>query len=143
MDDVGKTMVDRNKKRKDPTISAADLPVWNKKQKVEKQDAVLSEEEQLIQLVEKVKQSILGKLTEREKDIDFALKVFDKDKDGAIIQAEFVGVITRSFGISTTDGKAAFAEIPKATDGKLTHQEFKDWLEPADDFASQADDFDD
>eukprot|EP01050_Picozoa_sp_SAG11_P070361 SAG11_NODE_51829_length_108_cov_393.333333_1_plen_32_part_10 len=31
MDDVAKTMVDRNKKRKDPTIAAADLPVWNSK----------------------------------------------------------------------------------------------------------------
>eukprot|EP01050_Picozoa_sp_SAG11_P064811 SAG11_NODE_44831_length_150_cov_1634.372549_1_plen_49_part_11 len=37
MDDVAKTMVDRNKKRKDPTIAAADLPVWNskKRQKVD------------------------------------------------------------------------------------------------------------
>eukprot|EP01048_Picozoa_sp_COSAG05_P021795 COSAG05_NODE_4126_length_1662_cov_0.937300_2_plen_310_part_01 len=113
MDDVAKTMVDRNKKRKDPTIAAADLPVWNKKQKLVRQNSLAQmTPEEKRELLKKIKESILKKLKEKSKDVVDAPSVFDKDKDGVIEEAEFVGVVVRNFSFSSTDGKAAYREIP-------------------------------
>eukprot|EP01044_Picomonas_judraskeda_P041757 COSAG03_NODE_21170_length_308_cov_0.444976_1_plen_54_part_01 len=47
------------------------------------------------ELLKKIKESILKKLKEKSKDVVDAPSVFDKDKDGVIEEAEFVGVVVR------------------------------------------------
>eukprot|EP01047_Picozoa_sp_COSAG01_P086792 COSAG01_NODE_19678_length_996_cov_0.871795_1_plen_54_part_10 len=43
----------------------------------------------------------------------------------------------RNFQFSKRDAAAAYSEIPKKIDDKLTNTELKDWLSPPDDFDTQ------
>eukprot|EP01050_Picozoa_sp_SAG11_P034080 SAG11_NODE_11877_length_733_cov_4.293375_1_plen_90_part_00 len=62
---------------------------------------------------------------------------FDKDRDGFITLEEFSLVMGRNFQFSKRDAAAAYSEIPKKIEDKLTNTELKDWLSPPDDFDTQ------
>ena len=140
LNSVVRTMEDRNKKRKDTTIAAADLPTWSepsaKRQRTIKRTDTLSQENKTL-LLEEAQKMIMERLKSKGKDVKFAPIAFDKDNDGFISTEEFVLVMGRNFKFSKENSIAAYSEIPKKVEDKLTHSELKDWLSPPYDFDTQ------
>eukprot|EP01050_Picozoa_sp_SAG11_P023962 SAG11_NODE_4970_length_1707_cov_4.660448_2_plen_349_part_01 len=110
--DVVKTMENRNKKRKDSSIAAADLPSWS--EPAEKRPAAAVEEPEskkpkldISNEGERVRQMILEKLEQKGKSVkDDAAKIFDKDKNGQISVQEFKLILFAGFKIEQSKSEA-------------------------------------